>query len=229
MRVRHGLIALTVSIVALAAAAGSAHAADIYRQTDREWPLLGNSTQTLVVPIEQLHPAGAGVLVPCWGFGVTGPGIDYAVADLDSYGGPTDPEPGHENESDGGIPGAERQPDGTLAMPASIAKVTSRHLEVGNACEAAGWVPFTASGRLKRVMKRLKRTSRKARRARAASRRRLVRQAAAMPFDVEFAGLHHRGDGGAELVLRVRAGEIPPGTTVRGHARVILEADGPPE
>lgn len=202
----------------MAAAASTAPAAPRFHPTDRAWTLLPDATQTFAVAIEQLGPRGGGSLAPCWGFEITGPDIDYAAGDLDYYGA-TVPEPGREQTRDGGVPGAERQPDGTFEVPESNAKVTPRQLQAGDLCQKAGWDWLGRDGEVKPVFRKLTRRSRK---ARAVRQRRLARQASALPFTVELAGVHHLVDGTSELVLRVRTREIPAGTTVRAHARVVL-------
>ena len=46
------------------------------------------------------------VLVPCFGFSVTGPGVDLAGANLEPFGTAI---PENADQPDGGIPGAQRQ------------------------------------------------------------------------------------------------------------------------
>jgi cytoskeletal protein RodZ len=47
---------------------------------------------------------------------------------------------------DGGIPGAVLQPDGTYAIPESVAVVGPVHLHEGAACAAAGWHEYDEHG-----------------------------------------------------------------------------------
>lgn len=168
-------------------------------QTQQTWTLKPNAEQTFSVRVKGLTAArDSAILAPCWGFAITGRGINLPIGEPDYYGQVT-PEPGHENTDNGGIPGAERQSDGTFVVPESNATVGAYQIRRGLDCQARGW-SWNAG-----TSARAARKTSKARRAQAGSVR------------VELAGLHILADG-SELVLRVRTGSVPAGTKVKAFA-----------
>lgn len=169
-------------------------AASIIR-TDESIVLKSNAEQTLRMPIKGLGVA-QNTLAPCFGFEIKGPGVKLAAADLE-YFGATVPEPGHENDPDGGVRGAVRQADGTFVIPSTIAKVRGEHLRAGATCAAAGW-DFS--------------------RAKASAR---GRQAKRPAVTVTLAGLEGYANGTSDLVVKVRTGRLTGRTTLTGHAGVL--------
>ncbi|HET6505917.1 MAG TPA: hypothetical protein VFG42_03950 [Baekduia sp.] len=91
-----------------------------------------NATQTFELPIAELAIPRA-ILVPCWGFDLTGPGIDLAAAGLRTYGWVA--EPGVHRPYD-------RQTvlraDGWY-LPESRAAVHLRERYAGARCRQIGW------------------------------------------------------------------------------------------
>jgi hypothetical protein len=91
-----------------------------------------DATQTFELPIAELALPRS-VLIPCWGFDLTGPGVDLAAADLWTYGwvtDPTDPAPYPE--------GVERRDDGWY-LPETRATVRIRQRDAGARCRQIGW------------------------------------------------------------------------------------------
>jgi hypothetical protein len=122
------------------------------------WELQSNTTQTYTLNI----PVGLGqdhnLLLPCFGFDIHGGGTDLDVANPRSFGPvrsnpdattppDTPPSPdGVRHIGDGGIPGAQLQPDGTYAIPESLAVVGPVNLHEGASCAAAGWHEYDQHG-----------------------------------------------------------------------------------
>jgi hypothetical protein len=105
----------------------------------RSWQLQSNATQTFTLPIAGI-PKNFNILLPCGGFEIKGSGVDLAAVNLVGFG-PVDPLPGKEGTPNGGILFAERQPDGSFAIPESRAVVTpaSRHEAIGCALSGYHW------------------------------------------------------------------------------------------
>jgi hypothetical protein len=188
----------------------------------KTWKLESNTTQELRMPVDVQD----GSLWDCYGVDASGPGIKYAVGDLGYYG-PVTPTVGHENEPLGGHPAAVRLPDGSLEFPESRARVTVDRLLNGWLCHSAGWDLTSKENGLVRpryraIYDRVHSQTPKARKARAAFKRRLARRAAALPFKVTLAGMHFDIHQNVEMIVRVRTGKIPPGTTISTHARGIV-------
>jgi hypothetical protein len=114
------------------------------------WDLQSNTTQTYTLNIVGLGQ-DYNLLLPCFGFDIHGGGTDLDVANPRAFGPvrsnpdaitPPDSPPapdGVRHIGDGGIPGAQRQPDGTYAIPESLAVVDPVNLHEGASCAAAGW------------------------------------------------------------------------------------------
>ena len=84
---------LTLATAAAAATAALAPAAALASPTiatDQSFELQSNSSREIVVPINGLGQA-QNVLEPCFGFEITGPGVDLAGANLQPFG-PAYPE-----------------------------------------------------------------------------------------------------------------------------------------
>lgn len=227
---------LIAASAAAAFAAGAAAAAPAHAGVDYANPIVSkerftlqpNTTKTYTMPIAGLGQ-GANVLQPCWGFEVRGPGVNLVAAGLETYGTVV-PEPGHENRPDGGVPGAERQPDGTFAISADKAVLGAFQARQGASCSAIGWAFSDASGRARldangdvasgavgaRAASRAQRRIRRMRRQ--ISQR--ARQAQAGAVTVTLAGLRNPA-GPAEIVVTIRTGDVPAGTTLTTHARVL--------
>jgi hypothetical protein len=188
----------------------------------KTWKLESNTTQEFRMPVDVQD----GSLWDCYGFDARGPGINYAVGDLGYYG-PVTPTVGHENEPLGGHPAAVRLPDGSLEFPESRARVTVDRLLNGWLCHAAGWDLTSKEDGLPRpryraIFARVHSQTPKAGKARAAFKRSLTPRAAALPFKVTLAGMHVDLNQKVEMIVRVRTGKIPAGTTLSTHARAII-------
>ena len=108
------------------------------------WELQSNTTQTFSLTIAGI-PKAFNILLPCGGFEIKGSGVDLAAVNLNGFG-PVTPMPGMEGTPDGGIHFAERQPDGSYAIPESRAVVTpaSQHEAIG--CALSGYHWYDAKG-----------------------------------------------------------------------------------
>jgi hypothetical protein len=103
------------------------------------WDLQSNTTQTFSLNIAGI-PKNFNILLPCAGFDIKGSGVDLAAVNLNGFG-PVDPMPGKEGTPDGGILFAERQPDGSYAIPESRAVVgpLNQHEAIGCALSGYHW------------------------------------------------------------------------------------------
>ena len=191
-------------------------------RSDRTFTLQPHSEQTLRMEISGLR-SGGNTLIPCWGFDVKGPAGSWSAGSLEVFG-----KVWAEDESapDGGIPGAERRPDGTFAIPESAARLNGDHFRAGDNCRIVGWNFYGPDGTpAMHADGTAKFTGARATAARKASRRRAARRARgklsqAGGVQVLLAGLESREDGAA-IVVRVRTGDLPGPTTVTTHARVL--------
>jgi hypothetical protein len=179
-----------------------------------------------VVPIEGLGQAH-NVLVPCYGFDIKGPGVDLAGAHVETFG-PVFPE--DPSLPDGGIPGAQRQADGSFLIPDSAAVLTAEVLRTGANCRSVGWDFYGADGEPQLDAYGNPLTASTGKAAKAASKRkrdagrkrmsrRIVGHAAQQgPVTVTLAGLRQ-----GALVLRITTGRLDGTTTVSAHARVLRQ------
>ena len=82
----HTVMRLRTSLVAVAAAAlYAAPASADTIATDKTVELESNTNREIAVPIPGLGQA-QNVLEPCFGFEITGPGVDLAGANLETFG-----------------------------------------------------------------------------------------------------------------------------------------------
>lgn len=218
---------LTLATAAAAATAVLAPAAALANPTiatDRSVELQSNTTREIVVAFDGLGQA-QNVLVPCFGFEIKGPGVDLAGAHVESFG-PAVPEDA--SLPDGGIPGAQRQPDGSFAIPESAAVLTAEVLRMGANCRSVGWDFYGADGEPQLDSYGNPLTSSTGKAAKAASKRKrdagrkrmsrkIVGRAAQQgPVSVTLAGLRQ-----GALVLRITTGQLNGTTTVSAHGRVL--------
>jgi hypothetical protein len=183
----------------------------------------------------------ANVMLPCWGFAISGPGVSLSAAELNVFG-PVLPEPSDVNKPNGGIPGAVRQPDGTFAIPDSAAVLDPETLAFGQGCRAVNWDfygadgkqqvdpwgnPVSATGVASASAAIAKARAKAKARHRKVLRRARLKMRGATAHDggvsVTLAGLRNIfGDQpGAELVVTVRTGALAGPTTLGLHARVL--------
>ncbi|WP_157591915.1 hypothetical protein [Solirubrobacter soli] len=221
----HSRFAVATAAAAMTAALAPAAALADTIDTDKSFELQSNTTREIVVPIDGLGQA-YNVLTPCFGFEVKGPGVDLAGANLETFG-PAYPEDA--SLPDGGIPGAQRQPDGSFVIPESVAVLNAEVLRMGANCRSVGWDFYGADGepQLDAYGNPLTSNTAKAKaaskRKRAAARkqmsRKIVGRAAQQgPVTVTLAGLRER-----TLVLRITTGQLIGTTTVSAHARVLRQ------
>jgi hypothetical protein len=243
MKTGRWLLGLVVAVGVVAAPASAAQrpaaTADFAHtiRSDQRFALQPNTTQTYAMRIAGLG-TDANTLLPCFGFDIDGPGVALAAADLEVFG-PVVAEPSQASSPDGGIPGAQRQPDGTLVIPDSAAILDQRTLAMGESCEKIGWDFYTSSGRPRldpwgnpapAGAARARSASAKAR-AKAKHRKALhrahlkMRGATAQDGNVQvtLAGFRNvPGDPwGGEIVVTVRTGALAGTTTLTTHARVL--------
>ena len=221
MRTR--LTLATAAVAATAALAPAAALASPTITTDQSFELQSNATQEVVVPINGLGQAH-NVLEPCFGFEITGPGVDLAGANLETFG----PIAADDEELQG-LPNVVRQPDGSFAIPESAAVLTAEVLRMGANCRSVGWDftgpdgepqldaygnPKTSNSAKAKAASKRKRTA-----ARKRMSRRIVGRAAQQgPVTVTLAGLRDRA-----LVLRVTTGQLNGTTTLSAHTRVLKQ------
>jgi hypothetical protein len=190
--------------------------------TDKSFVLESNTTREIVVPINGLGQA-QNVLEPCYGFEISGPGVDLAGANLEFFG----PVASDDQELINAGLGVQQQADGSYARPESVAVLTAEVLRMGANCRSVGW-DFTGpdgepqldpygnpkTSNLARAASKRKRTA-----ARKRMSKKIVGHAAqAGPVSVTLAGLRH-----GELVLRVTTGQLNGTTTVTTHTRVLRQ------
>ena len=208
-------------------------------RSDQTVALESNTTREITLPIQGLGQDW-NVLVPCFGFSITGPGVDLAGSHLESFG-PAFPEDG--NLPDGGIPGAQRQADGSFTIPESAAVLTPEVLRMGANCRSVGWDFYGADGEpvldpygnpkaatapANAAAARKQKASSKRKRDQARKRmsRKIVGRAAAQgPVTVSLAGITSRTDRTTVMVLRVTTGQLTGPTQVAMHARVLKQSD----
>lgn len=227
---RTALAALAAAL-ALAAPAGAAQREPRSAVYDSQFTLQPNTTQTYRVVLDVLWEQ-CNTLEPGWGLDVRGPGVDLAAGMFFSFfGGPLEIEPGKESLPDGGIPGAQRQPDGTFAVPVPDATpFTAEQVRLGSSLREVGWNwrrldgwgnprPTAGTARSARRARRMR-----ARRLRAARRKIRAGAAQAGPVKVTLAGFQHWGlNAPQELVAKVTTGELAGPTTLTLHARVAIQ------
>jgi hypothetical protein len=224
---------LRTTLLALGAAA--LYTAPAYADTipsDRAFALEANTTREYAMPIQGLGQDW-NVLTPCFGFSITGPGVDLAGANLETYGLAI---PEDASRPDGGIPGAQRQPDGSFTIPESAAVLTSEVLRLGANCRRVGWDFYGADGEPvldpygNPKTAAVSRTASKRKRDRARKRMSLKikgRAASQGAVSVGLAGITVR-DGKVAMVVRVATGALAGATELSMHARVLKQSDAAP-
>jgi hypothetical protein len=234
---------LRTSLVALAAAAlYAAPASADTISSDSTVALESNTTREYTLPIQGLGQEW-NVLEPCYGFSVTGPGVDLAGANIAPFGTAV---PEDASRPDGGIPGAQRQGDGSFTLPESAAVLTPEVLRMGANCRSVGWDFYGADGEplldpygnpkaakapANAAAARKQKASSKRKRAKARTRmsRKIVGRAASQgPVTVSLAGITTRPGRPTEIVLRITTGALAGATTLDMHARVLEQSDDTP-
>lgn len=196
---------------------------------DRTFPVRPNTLQTVRLALPAMARPGA-AMTPCWGFDLTGPGVDLAAASLHTYGwiagadgvpqDPTTPRAGIE---------PFRGPDGWY-LPEANAVVDLDQLRWGADCRAIGWSMFvgTTSGIASAAeVRRARRTGRMVRirkpRRTAATRAAPANRVNDGSVTVPLAGTRFLPDHrGLEVVVRLSAGALAGPTTITLHGRVLI-------
>lgn len=226
------LTAALLGAVALGVPAGAAAASHPPWQwvtTDRvvahdvRFAVQPNATQTFELPIAEMALPRA-VLVQCWGFDLTGPGLDLAAAGLKTYGwaGPPGARPPY------GDNGAQLGADGWY-LPESRAILGAREFQQGADCRRMGWSRFVETGagiasaaEVRRARQRphvFVRIAHPRRRTKARPANRVDDGSVQIPL----AGLRLLRDSRQmRLAVRVVAGPLAGPTTIVLHARVLV-------
>ena len=233
MRLRTSLVAVT---------AAALYAAPAYADTissDTTVALESNTTREYTLPIQGLGQEW-NVLEPCYGFSVTGPGVDLAGANLAPFG-TTVPEDA--SRPDGGSRARSAKATAASRLPESAAVLTPEVLRMGANCRAVGWDFYGADGEpvldpygnpkaakapANAAAARKQKASSKRKRAQARTRmsRKIVGRAASQgPVTVSLAGITTRPGRPTEIVLRITHRRARRGDDAR-HARAGARAVG---
>lgn len=234
MRSRVNAVTLTVALLgaiafALGVRAGAAAASDPPLQYvtprpvvpyDRTFRVEPNTTRTYRLSLDAMsRPTAA--LAPCWGYDLTGPGIDVAAGDLHIFGWLA--EPGRTP-----IDSSAQQRDDGWYLPDAVAVVGQGERDRGAECRKIGWDVFvgTDSGVASPAEARRARRTKHAIRIQHPRRRTKARPANRMDngsVQVPLAGVrmipHQRR---MEVVVRLVAGALAGPTTITLHGRVLI-------
>lgn len=218
--------AVALGVPAGAAAAGDPPqfvTADRVVAHDVTYAVAPNATQTFELPIAELALPRS-VMVPCWGFDLTGPGVDLAAAGLKTYGwaaGPGEPRPYGD--------GAAVLRDDGWYLPESRATVHATEYRSGASCRRIGWSRFVepSAGVASAAEVHRARTHRhsfvRIRHPRRKARARPANQRDDGSVRVPLAGLRLLRDSRQmRLVVTVVAGPLAGPTTLTLHARVLV-------
>jgi hypothetical protein len=220
-----GAVALGVPAAGAAASRGPSQwvTTDRIVAHDVRFAVQPNATQTFELPLAEMALPRA-VLVQCWGFDLTGPGVDLAAAGLKTYGWAGAPEKRRPYAD----PQAQLGADGWY-LPESRAVVGAREFQEGADCRRIGWSRFVETGsgiasaaEVRRARQRphvFVRIAHPRRRTKAPPANRLDDGSVQLPL----AGLRLLRDSRQmRLVVRVVAGPLAGPTTIVLHARVLV-------
>jgi hypothetical protein len=167
---------------------------------------------------------------PCFGFTISGPGVDLAAALLAPFGKVIGPLDGDATPAD---LGAVQQPDGTWEVPDSVGILNQERLKMGVACASVGWSWYGADGKpaLGPHNEPLHANA-AAKRKRKARLKRLKHQlvghdAAMGPVTVQVAGMKQISNFEVTMVLQIQTGKLAGPTTVAMHGEVAKQAKLP--
>jgi hypothetical protein len=187
---------------------------------DRTYRVTPNTTRTYRLSLSAMsRPTAA--LTPCWGYDLTGPGLDVAAGNLHIFGWLAAPD---RSPID---PSAERRADGWW-LPDSVATVGRDELDAGAECRTIDWDTFVSpeSGVASPSEARLARQRQRPIRIRHPRRRTKARPANRVDdgsVQVPLAGVrmipHQRR---MEVVVRLVAGPLAGPTTITLHGRVVI-------
>jgi hypothetical protein len=181
------------------------------------WQLQSNTTQTYSLTIAGI-PKAYNTLLPCDGFDIKGSGVDLAAVNLYQFG-PVDPLPGKEGTPDGGIIFAERQPDGSFAIPESQAVVHPGNQRLAIGCALSGYHWYDSKGNPNNVA--LPYTVKH----KPVAPGRTKPTQVAGPVSVTLAGFTGTtaADGPPRLVVRITTGELSGPVKLRMRADVLKQ------
>jgi hypothetical protein len=197
---------------------------------DQRFDVRPNAEQTFRLDLPEMRRPRA-VLAPCWGFDLTGPGVDVAAAGLKGFGWIADPDADWRVIQPTLAAGVELRDDGWY-LPASRAVVDLDQMAQGAWCRAVGWSMFVSptEGVASRAeVRRARRDHRIVRIARPrlpdAARARRANTYNDNAVRVTLAGTRFISphDRGLQLVVRTVSGPLAGPTTITLHARVALQ------
>jgi hypothetical protein len=198
-------------------------------KSERTVALKSNDTVMLTMPVKGLGD-GFNYETPCFGFTVSGPGVDLAAALLAPFGKITEPLDGGATPADiGGV----QQPDGSWAIPDTVGVLNNERLKMGVACASVGWSWYGADGKPSlgphQEPLHASAAAKRKRRARLARlKHQLVGHDAAMgPVTIQVAGMESLSNFDIRMVLVIRTGKLAGPTTVAMHAEVAKQAKLP--
>jgi hypothetical protein len=187
---------------------------------DRTFRVEPNTTRTYRMSLEAMAQKTA-ALVPCWGYDLTGPGIDVAAASLHLFGwvGELGDRPLDSH--------VEQRADGWY-LPEAEATVGPHQLDAGASCRKIGWNMFVGTDSGVASAAEVHRAKRQNRLVRIQHPRRRVKVRPANRVDdgsvqVPLAGVrmipHERR---MEIVVQLVAGPLAGPTTITLHGRVLI-------
>jgi hypothetical protein len=191
--------------------------------------LKSSSTVVLTMPVKGLG-TDFNYETPCFGFTVSGPGVDLNAALLAPFGKVIGPLDGDATPAD---LGAVQQPDGTWEVPDSVGILNEERLKMGVACASVGWSWYGADGKpALGPHNEPVHASAAAKRKRRARLKRLKHQivghdAAMGPVTVQVAGMKQISNFEVQMVLEIQTGKLAGPTTVAMHAEVAKQAKLP--
>jgi hypothetical protein len=198
-------------------------------KSEKTVQLKSNSTVVLQMPLKGLGE-NFNYETPCFGFTVSGPGVDLAAALLAPFGKVVGQLDGDATPAD---LGAVQQPDGSWEVPDSVGILNEERLKMGVACASVGWSWYGADGKpaLGPHNEPVHATAAAKRKRRARLKRlkhQIVGHDAAMgPVTVQVAGMKQISNFEVTMVLQIQTGKLAGPTTVAMHGEVAKQAKLP--
>jgi hypothetical protein len=198
-------------------------------KSEKTVQLKSNSTVMLTMPVKGLG-TDFNYETPCFGFAVSGPGVDITAALLAPFGKVVGQLDGNATPAD---LGAVQQPDGSWEVPSSVGILNEERLKMGVACASVGWSWFGADGKpALGPHNEPVHASAAAKRTRKARLKRLKHEivghdAAMGPVTVQVAGMKQISNFEIQMVLLIQTGKLAGPTTVAMHAEVAKQAQLP--
>jgi hypothetical protein len=195
-------------------------------KSEKTVQLKSNSTVVLTMPLKGLGE-NFNYETPCFGFTVSGPGVDLQAALLAPFGKVVGALDGDATPAD---LGAVQQPDGSWEVPDSVGILNEERLKMGVACASVGWSWFGADGKPSLGPHNEPiHASAAAKRKRSVRLKRLKHQivghdAAMGPVTVQVAGMKQISNFEVTMVLQIQTGKLAGPTTVAMHGEVAKQA-----